>query len=101
LRKQRILADEELVGHGVGKKLHEEPSIPNFVPALLHRPKFPNVKLYTGMALAIEPMVQAGGHQVKTLNDGWTVVTADNKPAAHFEHTVIVDNKHPQILTLR
>ena len=91
----------ELVGHGVGKKLHEEPSIPNFVPALLHRNKFPNVKLYSGMALAIEPMVQAGGVKVNTLKDGWTVVTADRKPAAHFEHTVIVEDRKPLILTLR
>jgi len=91
----------ELVGHGVGKKLHEEPSIPNFVPALLHRSKYPNVKLYSGMCLAIEPMVHQGGVKVTTLKDGWTVVTADKKPAAHFEHTVIVDNSHPLILTLR
>ena len=91
----------ELVGHGVGKNLHEEPSIPNFVPALLHRTKFPNVKLYSGMGLAIEPMVQMGGVKVTTLKDGWTVVTADKKPAAHFEHTVIVNNNHPLILTLR
>lgn len=91
----------ELCGHGVGKYLHEEPSIPNFVPPLLHRQRFPNVKLYKGMSLAIEPMVHAGSLQVRTLKDGWTVVTADGKPAAHFEHTVIVDDGKAQILTLR
>lgn len=91
----------ELVGHGIGKRLHEEPAIPNFVPTLLQRNHFPNLKLLKGMALAIEPMVHAGKHQVKTASDGWTVYTADLKPAAHFEHTVIVDDKHPLILTLR
>lgn len=91
----------ELVGHGIGKKLHEDPAIPNFVPALLHRARYPNLKLYSGMPLAIEPMVHAGNWQVKTLKDGWTVVTADGKPAAHFEHTVIVQDKKPLILTLR
>jgi methionyl aminopeptidase len=91
----------ELTGHGVGKFLHEEPSIPNFVPPLLHRNNYPNVKLFAGMSLAIEPMVQAGVKEVKTKKDGWTVVTADGKPAAHFEHTIIVENFKPIILTLR
>jgi len=91
----------ELVGHGIGKNLHEEPPIPNFVPPLLHRTRFPNVKLYEGMGIAIEPMVHAGGYQVVTDKDGWTVRTKDGKPAAHFEHTVIVQDKYPLILTLR
>jgi len=91
----------ELVGHGIGKHLHEEPPVPNFVPLLLHRNQYPNLKLQTGMALAIEPMVHAGAKNVRTLRDGWTVVTADGKPAAHFEHTVIVDEGKPIILTLR
>lgn len=91
----------ELVGHGIGKKLHEDPAVPNFVPPLLHRSKYPNVKLYKGMALAIEPMVHAGVKEVITESDGWTVITADSKPAAHFEHTVIVDDDRPVILTLR
>lgn len=91
----------ELVGHGIGKKLHEEPPIPNFVPPLLHRNKYPNVRLQNGMAMAIEPMVHQGRKEVFTAKDGWTIVTSDRKPAAHFEHTIIVDNNKPIILTLR
>lgn len=91
----------ELVGHGIGRKLHEEPPIPNFVPPLLYRKRYPNVKLVSGMAMAIEPMVHAGKKEVLTLEDGWTIVTADRSPAAHFEHTIIVDGGEPKILTLR
>ncbi|MGA2297447.1 MAG: type I methionyl aminopeptidase [FCB group bacterium] len=91
----------ELVGHGIGKHLHEEPPVPNFVPPLLHRNKYPNIKLFKGMTLAIEPMVHAGTRQVFTGNDGWVVYTADGKPAAHYEHTVVVDDGKPIILTLR
>jgi len=91
----------ELTGHGIGKKLHEEPSIPNFVPPLLHRNMFPNIKLQSGMALAIEPMVHMGAQHVVTLSDGWTVITKDRSPAAHYEHTVIVMENKPLILTLR
>ncbi len=101
VEKHGYSVTRELSGHGIGKKLHEEPSIPNFVPPLLHRSRFPNVKLHKGMALAIEPMVHAGSREIKTLSDGWTVITADGKPAAHFEHTVIVDAGEPKILTLR
>jgi methionyl aminopeptidase len=89
----------ELVGHGIGHHLHEEPAIPNFVPALLHRNKFPNIKLQKGQALAIEPMVNSGGFHVRTANDGWTIYTADKRPSAHFEHTVIIDDNKPVILT--
>ncbi len=91
----------ELVGHGIGKNLHEEPPVPNFIPPLLYRQNYPNVKLQSGMALAIEPMVHAGGKAIRTLEDGWTVVTADSSPAAHFEHTVVVMKDEPLILTLR
>lgn len=73
----------ELVGHGIGRELHEEPPVPNFVPPLLHRSKYPNVKLVKGMALAVEPMVHMGGKAVRSLSDGWTVITADRSPAAH------------------
>lgn len=84
----------DLCGHGVGKELHEEPSVPNFGK------KGTGVALVDGMTLAIEPMVNAGGWQVQVLEDGWTVVTKDGKPSAHFEHTVALVNGRPEILTL-
>ncbi len=74
----------ELVGHGVGKKLHEDPHVPNFGK------RGDGKKLKEGMVLAIEPMINLGTRDVHTLPDGWTVVTADNKPSAHFEHTTAV-----------
>jgi methionyl aminopeptidase len=84
----------DLCGHGVGKELHEEPSVPNFGK------KGTGAALVDGMTLAIEPMVNAGGWQVRVLDDGWTVVTKDGKPSAHFEHTVALVNGRPEILTL-
>ncbi|MBU3698784.1 MAG: type I methionyl aminopeptidase [Candidatus Kapabacteria bacterium] len=89
----------ELVGHGIGQHLHEEPPVPNFVPGLLHRNRYPNAKLQTGMALAIEPMVNLGLFHVHTARDGWTVYAADGKPSAHFEHTIVIDGATPRILT--
>ncbi len=83
----------ELCGHGVGLELHEEPSIPNFGPA------GQGLGLAAGMTLAIEPMVNAGGFEVKTLDNGWTVVAVDGRPSAHFENTVLVTEKEPEILT--
>ncbi|NLO19283.1 MAG: type I methionyl aminopeptidase [Ignavibacteria bacterium] len=97
--KQGYSLTRELSGHGIGKNLHEHPSIPNFVPPLLQRNSFPNEKLLTGMALAIEPMVHQGQKEVYLALDGWMVYTADKKPAAHFEHTIIVDEDKPIILT--
>jgi methionyl aminopeptidase len=90
----------QLVGHGIGKQLHEDPAIPNFVPPLLQRSYYPNAKLQRGKTIAIEPMVNIGTHNVKTLSDGWTVITADRTPSAHFEHTVLVEEGKPIILTL-
>ena len=84
----------DLCGHGVGKYLHEEPSIPNFGK------KGTGAKLKNGMTLAIEPMVNAGKYQVLTGKDGWTVLTADGKPSAHFEHTILVNGNSPKILTV-
>jgi methionyl aminopeptidase len=83
----------EFVGHGVGRSVHEDPQVPNFVD----RKSSP--KLRPGMTLAIEPMVNAGGRDVKMLNDGWTVVTQDGSLSAHFEHTVLVTEDEPEILT--
>jgi methionyl aminopeptidase len=83
----------EFVGHGVGRSMHEEPQVPNFVD-----PKS-NQKLRPGMTLAIEPMVNAGRPAVKILKDGWTVVTQDGSLSAHFEHTVLITESEPEILT--
>jgi methionyl aminopeptidase len=83
----------EFVGHGVGRTMHEEPQVPNFVD-----PKS-NQKLRPGMTLAIEPMVNAGRAGVKILKDGWTVVTQDGSLSAHFEQTVLVTEGEPEILT--
>lgn len=83
----------DLCGHGVGKKLHEDPSVPNFGE------RGTGAKIQEGMTLAIEPMVNAGGWRVVMEQDGWTVRTADGRPSAHFEHTVAVVNGKPEILT--
>ena len=91
----------ELTGHGVGRKMHLKPSIPNFIPTLLERRTLPNEKLINGIGLAIEPMVHLGKKDVYTADDKWSVVTRDHSPAAHFEHTVIVDGNKPLIMTLR
>ena len=83
----------DFVGHGIGKTLHEEPEVPNF--GLPHSGPI----LKEGMVLAIEPMVNLGTWQTKVLADGWTVVTQDGKPSAHFEHTVAITKTGPEILT--
>ena len=83
-----------LVGHGIGTQLHEEPQIPNF--GLPRR----GPKIMPGMVFAIEPMINLGGPEVKFLKDGWTVETSDGSPSAHFEHTVVITEGKPEILTL-
>ena len=83
----------DYVGHGVGKDLHEEPEIPNFGKAGR------GVRLYPGMTLAIEPMVNAGSHDVRVLKDGWTVVTQDGKLSAHYENSILITDNDPIILT--
>ncbi|MGB9772058.1 MAG: type I methionyl aminopeptidase [Candidatus Kapaibacteriota bacterium] len=93
--------NRELVGHGIGKRLHEEPPIPNFVPPLLARRQYPNMKLLSNMTIAIEPMVNMGDYKVVTKEDGWTVATADGKPSAHFEHTIVVTKDKAIVLTYR
>ena len=85
----------EFVGHGVGRKLHEEPQIPNYGKAGR------GPKLKAGMTLAIEPMINLGTSAVRVLDDKWTVVTADGLPSAHFEHTVLVTKDEPEVLTWR
>jgi len=84
----------EMVGHGVGRSMHEPPEIPNFGK------RGDGPKINPGMTLAIEPMVNLGAYKTKTLADGWTVVTADGSPSAHFEHTVLTTERGPEILTL-
>ena len=95
VRPRGFTVVRDFVGHGIGRHLHEEPQIPNY------RPHYKLPRLKKGMALAIEPMVNAGRPSVKILDDGWTVVTADGKPSAHFEHTVIVTDGAPLIVTER
>jgi methionyl aminopeptidase len=84
----------DMVGHGVGREMHEPPEIPNFGR------RGTGDRLKAGMTLAIEPMVNLGGYKTKTLADGWTVVTADGSPSAHFEHTVLTTAHGPEILTV-
>lgn len=84
---------KELVGHGVGTKLHEKPEVPNYGK------KGSGIKLEEGMVIAIEPMINAGRAGVRFWDDGWTVSTSDGKPSAHYEHTVAVRKGKPDILT--
>ena len=84
----------ELVGHGIGTHLHEDPQIPNFKPAGR------GLKLRPGMTLAIEPMITAGGYAVKWLDDDWTVVTKDGSLASHYENTIVITDGEPEILTI-
>jgi methionyl aminopeptidase len=84
----------DLVGHGIGRKLHEDPSVPNFGRA------GHGVKLAAGMTLAVEPMVNEGGYEVLSLEDDWTVVTADGSLAAHYENTILITKGECEILTL-
>ena len=83
----------QLVGHGIGRNMHEDPQVPNFGP------EDAGPDLEEGLVLAIEPMINMGTYDVKTLPDGWTVVTADGQPSAHFEHTVAITENGPDILT--
>ena len=84
----------ELVGHGIGRRMHEEPEVPNFTD-----PHFPRVRLHAGMTIAIEPMINMGRADVRMLRDGWTVIAADRKPSAHYENTVAITEAGPVILT--
>jgi len=84
----------DLVGHGIGRAMHEEPQVPNVGRA------GKGARLEEGMTLAIEPMINAGGWAVESLPDNWTIVTQDGRLAAHFEHTVAITRRGPDILTL-
>jgi methionyl aminopeptidase len=85
----------QFVGHGIGTSLHEGPEIPNFVQTE------PTPRIIEGIVLAIEPMVNMGTYNVRVLRDGWTVITADKKPSAHFEHSVAATLNGPLILSAR
>jgi len=95
-RKKGYGVVEQLVGHGIGTSLHEDPQVPNYESMTM-----PNPKLEVGMVLAIEPMFNLGTKEIITLADEWTVVTADGKPSAHYEHTVAITADGPRILTAR
>ena len=83
----------ELVGHGIGENLHEEPQVPNYgIPSQ-------GYKLHTGMCIAIEPMINLGRREIYTAKDGWTILTADGKASAHFEHTIAILDDGPKILS--
>ena len=92
-RKNGFSVVREFVGHGVGRRLHEDPQIPNFGK------RGSGAKLKSGMTLAIEPMINMGTEKVRILSDKWTAVTADGLPSAHFEHTVLVTDHQPEVLT--
>lgn len=85
---------EDLVGHGIGTKLHEDPQVPNF------RQKKKGMKLLPGMTLAVEPMINLGLKDVIWLEDQWTVITKDHKPSAHYENTILITDGEPELLTL-
>jgi methionyl aminopeptidase len=87
---------KDFVGHGIGRKMHEEPRVPNFVNDELRANDF---VLEKGMILAVEPMINAGTSVVRTLDNGWTVVTADGKCSAHFEHTIAIVDNGCEVLT--
>ena len=84
----------EYEGHGIGRKMHEEPGVPNYVEPRMGRPR-----LLRGMTIAVEPMVNAGGAGIVVMPDGWTVKTADGKWAAHYENTILITDGAPEILT--
>ncbi len=89
----------DYVGHGVGRQLHEAPEVPNY-KVDRHLGRRPDPRLVKGMTIAIEPMVNAGGWEVRTLKNGWTVVTADGSLSAHYENTILITDGEPEILTM-
>jgi methionyl aminopeptidase len=97
VRDHRFSVVEDFVGHGIGREMHEEPQVPNFVQR--GAPRNANFRLEEGLVIAVEPMVNVGTKAVKTLHDQWTQVTKDGKPSAHFEHTIALTADGPQVLT--
>ena len=87
----------DYVGHGIGSKMHEDPEVPNYVPD--HGEHRRNPRLLPGMTIAVEPMVNAGGYEVRVLSNQWTVVTVDHSLSAHYENTILITDGEPEILT--
>ena len=85
----------ELVGHGIGSNMHEAPEVPNFTNIRMGR----GARLVPGMAIAVEPMITLGARYINVLDDGWTCITADGKPAAHYENTIFITKDGPEVLT--
>ena len=98
VEKEGFSIVRDFVGHGIGRELHEDPQVPNFIPP---NGKGGGIRLRSGMVMAIEPMVNEGSEKTKILEDGWTAVTYDGKLSAHFEHTVALTDNGPEILTER
>ncbi|MFZ5829276.1 MAG: type I methionyl aminopeptidase [Planctomycetota bacterium] len=88
---------ENFVGHGIGREMHEDPQVPNFVNRAFRRNG--DFRLVPGLVIAVEPMVNMGTKRVKTRSDHWTQATADGKPSAHYEHTIAITENGPQVLT--
>lgn len=98
VKQHRFSVVEAFVGHGIGRDMHEDPQVPNFVNSQLRRGAG-DFRLAPGLVIAIEPMVNAGTKRVRTKSDHWTQVTADGRPSAHFEHTVAMTENGPWVLT--
>ena len=96
VKSQGMFVIEKFVGHGIGRDMHEDPQVPNFVSKALRKY---DIRLEPGIVLAIEPMVALGTKEVRTLNDGWTVETKDRRASAHYEHTVAMTLDGPRVLT--
>jgi len=98
VKDHKLTVVEAFVGHGIGREMHEDPQVPNFVSKKLRR-SGGDFKLEPGLVIAIEPMVNMGTKRVRTLPDHWTQVTTDGRPSAHFEHTVAMTKEGPRVLT--
>ncbi len=96
-RDNRLSVVEAFVGHGIGREMHEDPQVPNFVGKRFRRSN--DFRLVPGLVIAVEPMVNLGTKQVRSLPDRWTQVTADDRPSAHFEHTIAITESGPYVLT--
>jgi methionyl aminopeptidase len=97
VKGERLSVVEAFVGHGIGREMHEDPQVPNFVSRQLRRSG--DFRLVPGLVIAVEPMVNMGTKRVRTRGDHWTQATADGRPSAHFEHTVAITESGPYVLT--